>query len=84
MNTIENCTTCGVELEEFQIGGCDDCAHANEGRHADEAINRFINSTGIDRVDAIADMLESMMHWCVDNGFDFTMELDRANRNFFA
>lgn len=82
--TIEQCDTCGTDLEESQIGDCDGCAHAHEGRHAEEAINRFVNSTGIDRADAVADMLESLMHWCVANGFDFGMELDRANNNFFA
>lgn len=81
---IEQCDTCGIDLEQGQIGDCEACVHAREGRHAEEAINRFINSTGIDRADAVADLLESMMHWCLANGVDFAMELDRANDNFLA
>lgn len=83
---LEHCDKCGCELEASQIGACEDCAterdHETEGRHAEDALNRFVNTTGIGRADALADMLESMMHWCLANGFDFSMELDRATENF--
>lgn len=45
---------------------------------AEELINRFINATGTDRSDALADMLSNIMHWCDREGMPFDKELDRA------
>lgn len=50
---------------------------------AEEAVNRFVNTTGTDRSDALADMLSDIMHWCDRNHTDFDKELERA-RSYYA
>lgn len=45
---------------------------------ADSAICDFVNNTGTDHEDVLADLLDALMHWCDRNGFDFDKELMRG------
>jgi hypothetical protein len=45
---------------------------------AREAIEAFESATGVDREDALCDLLGDLMHWAAQNGFDFDHELQRG------
>jgi len=46
------------------------------------AIAAFEKATGVDREDALSDLLADLFHWCDRNGVDFEHELARARGHY--
>jgi hypothetical protein len=51
---------------------------------AEVAIEAFEGKTGTDREDAVCDLLADLMHFCDRNGFEFAVELGRAETHYEA
>jgi hypothetical protein len=51
---------------------------------ADAALSMFMEETGTDEVDCVADLLANLMHWCDRNGQDFVDQLGRARDNYLC
>lgn len=60
-----------------------DGMNGERAERAESLINRYVNSTGVDRCDAVADLLNNIIHWCDRNGFVFDDELVRA-RDYYV
>lgn len=48
-------------------------------QRGEEIVNRYVNAMGIDRKDAICDILADLMLWCRDEKVDFYREYARAS-----
>jgi hypothetical protein len=48
------------------------------------ALNAFMITTDCDQVDALADLLCDLMHWCDCNSMSFLTQMERAQRNYDA
>lgn len=59
-------------------GGMNDLRAAWAG----ESLRTFIDETGGDEEDALADLLGDLMHWCDRNNHDFDAALDRARFHY--
>lgn len=51
---------------------------------ADFALSHFIANTGVDREDALSDLLVDLMHLCDRTEFDFNVQLERARLDYSA
>ena len=49
---------------------------------AENAIQGFMEETGVDLPDATSDLLDDIMHFCDRMGFDFEAELARARNHY--
>ena len=78
---MTNTTT--IEIPEAGTGdenGLNDL-HANAGR---DMIARYIDKTGVDKEDALCDLLGDLLHYANQDGHDFARELQRACDHFAA
>lgn len=51
---------------------------------AESALETFMDATGADKEDALADFLADLMHWCDRNEGDFDAAMSRARYHYEA
>lgn len=52
--------------------------NTDRAQWAEKAIQAFMDETGTDREDALADLLCNLHHWCDAEGLDFLKEYQRG------
>jgi hypothetical protein len=58
--------------------------NADRAAWANAAMDLFRQLTGCDEEDALCDLLCDLMHWSLQQDFDFTAALDRARHHYDA
>lgn len=59
-----------------------DVTNHDRAAWADAALRRFREVTRSDQEDVLGDLLCDLMHWSLQNRFDFTAALDRARSHY--